>query len=156
MSVEAPEAIEAVKVLAKDLNTEFPRSPRAKVGGYVIAGRMLDKCRAELAGTAGEYHFNCPLDQMFLEFAGIDAEAFKSFVATGADDQAVGNWIKENAKQTEREPVILWNNQLLDKSMSDMPTRIQVYMEDYIPENVPAGKIIYRFFDIYDYEEGRL
>ncbi|MFV1994189.1 MAG: DUF5069 domain-containing protein, partial [Verrucomicrobiales bacterium] len=37
--------------LALDLRSAFPRSPRATLAGYVIAGRTLDKCRAELAGT---------------------------------------------------------------------------------------------------------
>lgn len=157
MATQAPDKnLEAVKQLAKDLTKDFPRSPREKVGGYVLAARMLDKCRAELAGVNGEYHFDCPLDNILLEFTGIEAKAFQDFVATGADDEAVGQWIKENAKQTERESVILWNNQLLDKSLSDMPTKIQVFMEDYVQQYVPKGKIIYRFFDIYDYEEGRL
>ena len=38
--------------LAKDLTKDFPRSPREVLyGGYVIAARKLDKCRATLAGT---------------------------------------------------------------------------------------------------------
>jgi len=61
---------------ALDLRKDFPRSPRATLAGYVVAGRALDKCRAEIAGTAGEYHFNCPLDELFFGFTGIDAEAF--------------------------------------------------------------------------------
>ena len=40
------------KLLAKDLTRTFPRSPRETLGGYVIAGRALDKCRAVLAETA--------------------------------------------------------------------------------------------------------
>ncbi len=43
----------------------FPRSPREKLGGYVIAARTLDKCRAAIAGTLGDYKFDCPLDNFF-------------------------------------------------------------------------------------------
>ena len=43
-----------LKSLAKDLNKDYPRSPREMLAGYVIAARILDKCRAVLAGTAGE------------------------------------------------------------------------------------------------------
>ena len=32
-----------------------PRSPRMRLGGYFIRARVLDKGRAELANTAGEY-----------------------------------------------------------------------------------------------------
>lgn len=147
---------EALKALAPDLSKAFPRGPRAMVGGFVLAARMLDKCRAELAGTAGEYHFDCPLDNMLLDFAGLNAEAFKTFVATGADDAAVDAWIKQHTTIKNREELVAWNNKMRDTRLSDLPAELQLYMEDYIPQFVPAGKVVYTFFDIYDYEEGRL
>jgi len=55
-----------------DLTKFPPRSPRVRLGGYVILPRMLDKGRATLAGKHGEYHYACPLDQAFLDFVGID------------------------------------------------------------------------------------
>src|ERR1700756_937631 len=74
-----PMVNERVQSLAPDLTKTSPRSPRASLGDYkVLAARALDKCRAELAGTAGSYHFNCPLDQVFFRFTGIDSEKFKS------------------------------------------------------------------------------
>ncbi|MGD1089888.1 MAG: DUF5069 domain-containing protein, partial [Verrucomicrobiota bacterium] len=62
---------EIMTLNAKDLTKEYPRSPRVTLAGYVIAARMLDKCRAAISGTLGEYHFDCPLDRYFLQFAGI-------------------------------------------------------------------------------------
>lgn len=59
---------------------------------------MLDKCRAELAGTNGDYHYNCPLDQVFFEFTGIDSEALKQEVATDKGDGEILEWVKANAK----------------------------------------------------------
>ena len=61
-----------------DLTQFPPRSPRVRLGGYCQLPRMLDKARAELTGKNGEYHYNCPLDQRFFEFTGIDAEALKA------------------------------------------------------------------------------
>ena len=58
------------KVTGKDLTKEPPRSPRIRVGGYAILGRTLDKCRALIAGNIGEYHFDCPLDNMLFGFKG--------------------------------------------------------------------------------------
>jgi hypothetical protein len=84
---------ERVIALAPDLIKTSPRSPRQPLGDYkVLAARALDKCRAELAGTAGSYHFNCPLDQVFFKFTQIDSEQFKNFVATGASDQKIAAW----------------------------------------------------------------
>jgi hypothetical protein len=54
-----------------DLTKQPPRSPRVRLGGYVILPRMLDKGRATVAGKHGEYRYACPLDGRFLEFAGI-------------------------------------------------------------------------------------
>jgi len=101
-----------LKILAKDLSKDFPRSPRETLAGYVIAGRTLDKCRATLAGTAGEYHFNCPLDNFFFSFGEIDSEEFKAFVATGASDEEVAKWIEETAKKSPRIEIIKWNNDI--------------------------------------------
>src|SRR5437879_13510159 len=82
------ENLEKVKLLARDLrdSKEYPRSPRETLGGYVLAARAVDKCRAVLAGSQGEYHSNCPLDQIWLKFAEIDYHAYRSFVATRATD----------------------------------------------------------------------
>ncbi|MES2310180.1 MAG: DUF5069 domain-containing protein [Verrucomicrobiota bacterium] len=78
-----------------DLTQRPPRSARAQLGGYVLLPRMLDKCRAELAGKNGEYHYNCPLDQRLLEFLGLDAEAIKKEVAKGKGDGEILEWINE-------------------------------------------------------------
>lgn len=146
----------SVSDLALDLTKEVPRSPRSTVGGYVVAARTLDKCRAAIAGTNGEYHFACPLDNLFFEFTGIDAESFKAFVATGADDDAVAAWIHETATPRERREVIRWNNDLRDKRISEMPIELQEFLEGYIPEFLPEGAVVHVWFDVYDIEEGRL
>ncbi|PYL34793.1 MAG: hypothetical protein DMF35_04000 [Verrucomicrobia bacterium] len=66
------------KVIGKDLTKEAPRSPRIRVGGYAILGRTIDKCRALVAGNIGEYHFDCPLDNMLFGFKGVKGDDFKA------------------------------------------------------------------------------
>lgn len=148
---------ENVKKLAPDLTKGFPHSPHAMLAGYVLAKRALDKCRADLAGTLGEYHFDCPLDNIFFGFAGLKGPEFREFVATGADDEAVAKWIEEHATKRPRIEIIKWNNDLRYKRLGEMPDRIQEFMEDYIPANVPGSVIhhIRYFFDIFDAEEKR-
>ena len=147
-----------VTALTKDLTRDYPRSPRDTLGGYVIAARTLDKCRATLAGTAGEYHYDCPLDNFFFAFAQISAAGFKNFVASGASDEAVAEWIGQAAKKRPRIEVIKWNNEWRYKRLTDMPDPIQEFMEDYIPQFVPTAirHHIDYFFDIYDAEEKRI
>lgn len=87
----------SISYQAPDLTIHPPRSVRVRLGGYVILPRMLDKCRATIAGKNGEYHFDCPIDQHFLRFAGIDAIALKAEVESGKSDEEILNWINENA-----------------------------------------------------------
>jgi hypothetical protein len=147
---------EKLKTLAKDLTKEFPRSPRETLAGYVIAARAVDKCRADLAGTIGEYHSGCRLDEMFLEFAGIAYDKFRDFVATGASDEEVAEWIGKTAKRRERIEIIRWNNKMRDSRLSEMPDAVQEFMEDYVPKFVPRNRPVHVFFDIYDIEERRI
>ncbi len=144
------------KLSALDLTTACPRSPRETLAGYVHAARMTDKCRAVVAGTAGEYHYNCPLDRFLLDFTGIDAAAFKAFVATGAADAAVAEWITAHSKVKTTGEVVAWNNRMRDLRLSEMPLPLQEFLEGYIPKFIPPGKIVRVWFDVYDLEEGRL
>jgi len=82
------------KLRAPDLTQRPPRSPRVRLGGFVILPRLLDKCRATLAGCAGAYDFNCPLDRQFFEFTGLDAEQLKAEVATGKGDAQMLAWVR--------------------------------------------------------------
>lgn len=133
----------------------YPRSPRETLGGFVVAARTLDKCRASIQGTLGEYKFDCPLDNFFFDQARITADAFREFVATGADDEAVDAWLRE---QTDKEPreIIQWNNIMRGKRICEMPIELQEFLEGYIPEHLPPGRPVYVWFDVYDLEEGRL
>ena len=152
------ENLEKVKLLAPDLRDgkQYPRGPRTTLGGYVLAARAVDKCRAVLAGTQGEYHSNCPLDQIWLKYAEINYDAFRSFVATGATDDAIGAWIEEHARKRPRTEVIGWNNKQRDMHLSDLSPELQEYMEDYIAQFIPRNRVVYHWFDVYDLEEERL
>lgn len=151
------ENIERVQLLARDLRNgkEFPRSPRETLGGYVLAARAVDKCRADLVGRQGDYHSNCPLDQQWLKFAEIDYQAFRSFLATGATDDEVVAWIGVHAKQRSRAEIVVWNNRLRDQRLSDLSPELQEMMEDYIASSLPRNRVVYHWFDVYDLEEQR-
>jgi hypothetical protein len=91
------EKLDEVKRQARDLRTEEPRPPSAELGGFELAARCLDKCRAALVGWQGEYQYGCPMDRQFLATAGITKDEFRDFVATGASDDQVDQWIRTHA-----------------------------------------------------------
>src|SRR2546430_4553481 len=99
----------------RDLTKQPPRSARVRLGGYVILARMLDKGRAILAGKQGEYHYACPLDQRFLEFAGIDPEPLKKELAAGKSDGEILEWIQKNAKNKRTDAEITVWSEIADK-----------------------------------------
>lgn len=87
------------KIFAPDLTQRPPRSPRCRLGGYVLLPRMLDKGRATITGKNGEYHYDCPLDQHLVNFLGFDADALREQLAAGKGDGEILEWLNANAKQ---------------------------------------------------------
>jgi len=89
---------------AKNLTKQAPSSPRIRVGGYALLARMADKGRASLAGTVGEYHFDCPLDNYLFGFKEVKGEDVKALLASGASDSDIATWLDSHgAKRTAEE-----------------------------------------------------
>jgi hypothetical protein len=108
-----------------DLTQRPPRSPRTRLGGYVLLPRMLDKGRAEIAGKNGEYHYNCPLDQHFVNFVKVDPAAMREQLAAGKGDGEILNWIHETASQKRTSwEIEQWSEYMLRRGPdSDAETR---------------------------------
>ncbi len=101
-----------VTVPPTDLTQRPPRSPRVRLGGFVVLSRTIDKARAKLAGTIGEYHYDCPLDNRLFSFIKITGDALLEQVALGKNDGQLLDWIKANAgyKPTDAE-IAAWSAQ---------------------------------------------
>jgi hypothetical protein len=110
-------------VKAKNLTKEPPRSPRERLGGYVILGRTLDKGRALLAGTIGEYHFDCPLDNMLFGFKGVIGDDVKELLETGAYDEDVLAWLDTNGTPKSHEEIREWASKVEGARPYDDPER---------------------------------
>ncbi len=82
-----------------DLTQHPPRSVRVRLGGYAHLPRLLDKARAVLAGVGAEYHYNCPLDQLFFAFTGIDHGAMLAAIKSGKTDYEILQWVNGQAKR---------------------------------------------------------
>lgn len=117
---------------APDLTQRPPRSTRVRLGGYALLPRMLDKCRATIAGKNGEYHYNCPLDQHIVNFLGIDAEALKVEVATGKGDGEILEWINANAKNKHAAWEIAQWSQFQDNRGPDSDAETMAYFAEAV------------------------
>jgi hypothetical protein len=95
-----------------NLTLRPPRSPRVRLGNYVLLPRVLDKGRASVAGKLGEFHYNGKgMDRHFFNFTGLDHEALKTEIAKGLGDGELLNWVQANAKH-QRTPweIAAWSD----------------------------------------------
>jgi hypothetical protein len=137
---------------APDLTQRPPRSPRVRLGGYVILPRLLDKARATIAGKNGEYNFACPLDQRFLEFAGLEAQALKQQVAAAKSDGEVLAWIRQQAKNKHTEPEILaWSAYQEQRAPADTESR--EFFHSLHAKIAPKRDDIATWFDLLDLDD---
>jgi hypothetical protein len=85
---------------------------------------MLDKGRAALNGKNGEYHYNCPLDQRFVQFVEIDPEALKKELAAGKGDGEILEWIQANSKNKRTDAEIAgWSHLQEQRVPTDTESR---------------------------------
>ena len=107
------------KLTGKDLRKEAPRSPRIRVGGFGILGRTIDKCRALVAGDIGEYHFDCPLDNMLFGFKGVKGDDFKAQIEQGASDQEMVEWLNQSGEKKTPAEIKRWSEKVEATSLYD-------------------------------------
>jgi len=133
-----------------DLTQRPPRSTRVKLGGYVLLPRTLDKGRAHIAGKAGEYHFNCPLDQRLFAFIGVNADDVLSLLKEGKSDSEVLAWIRDNTKRTDFE-IFHWSEYQLQRSPSDNEGR--EYLNEMVKNAAPDRDDVVTWFDMLDLDD---
>ena len=134
-----------------DLTQRPPRSVRARLGGYALLPRMLDKCRAELVGTAGSFHYACPNDQRILTFLGIDADALRTEIASGKGDGKVLAWIQLNQRNRHTpEQTESWSD-AMDKRTPTPEDREK--FDQYLAECGPNRSDIQRWPDLLDLDD---
>jgi hypothetical protein len=100
---------------AKNLSQEPPRSPRIRLGGYLLVARMIDKGRAHLNGTLGEYHFNCSLDNILFKFKDITGEEVQMLLTSGASDEQVVEWMHFNGTPRTDGEITSWSDSVLEE-----------------------------------------
>ena len=136
-----------------DLRKGFPRSMGVPLDGYVHLARMIDKCRAVLAGTEGEYIYPCPMDDRLMEFAGITPEQFTIVVKCNQTDDGVTQWFRHTATPRSQAEVDEWNRIMLNRGPTT-PEK-QASFNKYRDAVDPSRTDLSSWADLQDLEEGR-
>jgi hypothetical protein len=137
-----------------DLTQRPPRSPRVRLGGYVLLPRILDKGRASLAGKLGEYHYaGKGMDRHFFNFVGVDHAALKNEIAKGLGDGDLLAWVNANAK-TSRQPweIAAWSEYHLRRT-PDSDAETIGYFADEVKKFSAAREDINTWFDLLDLDD---
>ena len=116
-------------IVPRDLTKQAPHSPRPRLAGFVIALRAIDKCRASLAGTAGDYHFACPLDNQLFAFKGITGEQFKAAVIAAKNYEDVGAWLLANGIAKTPAEIKTWSDATEAASLMKVPEKRGYFIE---------------------------
>ena len=112
-----------IQLKAKDLIREAPRSPRERIDDYVLMARMIDKGRATLAGINGEFHFDCPVDNLLFSFKGLKGDDVRKVLASGATDEEVAAWIGSHGRQKTKQEIEEWSGETEQLSYFNVPEK---------------------------------
>ena len=135
-----------VNFSAPDLTRHPPRSPRTRLGGYVHLPRLIDMARAGAAGTNGVFHYNCPVDQRFLAYTGIDPEALFAEIKAGRSDSEILSYVSAHT-QPKRHPaeIAAWSNWC--EQLTPTPPDTRAFFNDVHRKNAPHRDDIATWFD---------
>ncbi len=140
------------EINAPDLTKRPPRSPRVRLGGYAILPRMLDKGRATVAGRNGEFHYNCPLDQHFVNFAGINPDAMKEQLAAGKSDAEILAWVQATSTaKPSAVQIAAWSAFQDQRGATDLESRQS--FNDYHAKLAPHREDVATWFDVLDIDD---
>jgi hypothetical protein len=142
------------------------RSPREKLGGYVLLPRLIDKVRLYAQGILPEeYHQNLlslnkkPFDGRFLFFTGIDRDPFRQVILSSLDDHSVLQWVEQHAIKHTLQEKEQWAASLVQSFFEPTPemisylTRVYPKLTEFFDPNTLDSA---NPFDLIDYDEGRI
>jgi Domain of unknown function (DUF5069) len=141
------------KISAPDLTQRPPRSPHCRLGGYVTLARLLDKGRATIAGTNGEYTYDAPVDQHLKDFLGLDFGALKEQLAAGKGDGEILEWIGANAKhKREAWEIDTWSSFMARRGPSGDVETLH-YFTEYVAKFSKDREDVKTWFELVDLDD---
>jgi len=103
---------------------EYPRSPKALLGGIAHLGRFIDKIRLRHAGKIQDYNYvTVGFDKYLVDFLQIDPKAFEQRVLAGGTDDELLAWVKANSRMPLDQEIAEWSQGLLSSGPKDDAAR---------------------------------
>ena len=137
-----------------DLTKGPPRGGRDQVAGLMMVGRTTDKARAHLAGTLGDYIYDCGMDRRVFAFLDTNADEFLDAVRSARGDDGVAALVQQKLASKPPEAIAAWN----EAFMSIEPDLSRPGYADAVAalkRRAPHRTDITHWVDVIDVEEGR-
>ena len=132
------------------------RSPRAKVGGLVYFGRMLDKIRVHAKGELpSEYQPNLGerFDRACVDLLGVDYRELVDRVKEGGTDEEILAWCFAKGRKPADGEIHVWNEFMRKRGWND---EVSETLTRRKKEAGMAGRTEIRtMIDFIDADEGR-
>ena len=112
-----------MSIPSKDLTKEAAVSPRQRTGGYVILSRMTEKARADINGKMGDYHTDCPLDHMLLDWKGVEYAPVRKALEGGASDEEIAKYLDTHGTSKTPDEIKQWSDGMEKASLHGDPEK---------------------------------
>ena len=139
-----------------DLTKDYPRSPRETLMGLPMLPRTIDKARALLSSTLGEYVYGekSSFDMAMLEFFGLSPAQFLEGVRESRDDAAMTRWLASHGRKITPADAEAFARNFLNDGDDDADRARFQERRAKLPANVQDRVI--GWVDLLDVAEGRI
>ena len=137
-----------------DLTKGPPRSPYEKLGGIVFLPRSIDKVRAHIAGTAGEYKAMTGYSEQLFDFLDLSPQKFHTIVRSNLDDASVLAAIQQYSRRPTSE-ITAFNQRAINYPPPEDEAGWERHWELLEVAGQGHRKDIKTMFDRLDLDDGR-
>ena len=143
-------------------NQQYPRSPKALLGGIAHLGRFIDKIRLRNEGQIQDYNYiTVGFDKHLVDFLQIDPKSFEQRVLAGGTDEELLVWVKANSRKPSEQEIAQWSQGLLASGPKDDAARqrFQARLQGIATKRgVPIASLpsVHTWADVIELDEERL
>ena len=143
-------------------NQQYPRSPKALLGGIAHLGRFIDKIRLRNEGKIQDYNYiTVGFDKHLVDFLQIDPKSFELRVLAGGTDEELLVWVKANSRRPSDQEIAQWSQGLLASGPKDDAARqrFQARLQGIATKRgVPIASLpsVHTWADVIELDEERL
>ena len=138
------------------MQKQLPRSPYAKLGGYVHLPRLIDKAKLHRKGLLDGYNYKTTgFDKHLLAFLKVNPDAFEDAANHLDDDQASLESLQQHGSTHTDDAIEQWNQAMISRH-PDTPGKRARFLHFLKEVGGQDRKDIRTYFDLIEFDEGRM